>query len=316
MPTQNSECGPPIGVREIRSLRRDEAIALHRIHNAIYPDEQVKVERFTQDVSELLERGGRAWILCQEKRIVGFGSITPTPGLPGLYQVDGFIAPTLQRQGLAKCLLRSMIDDLAGGDAAQLYYPLSLPDSPAAQFFAAQGFYLEHEEQILILDALDELPQARLDDGFDIRTLARLEAISRFRRLYENCFAGLPWYQPYESDQEVAAELADAGDLLFLYDDQRPIGFLWLRWPDLVVAEIEPIGLLPQYQARGLGRQLMLAGLNQAARSGARAVTVGAWRQNTAAIDLYERLGFRKTRRRSFVAYDLRPHEGLPKVSA
>lgn len=315
MGMQNRQPRPPIAVREIRSLGRDEAISLHHIHNAIYPDEQVGVDRFTQDVDGLWERGGRAWILRYENRIAGFGSIAPTPGLPGLYQVDGFIAPALRRRGLAKRLLRSMIDDLAGSIVAQLHYPLSSLDSPAGRFFAAQGFYVEHEEQILVLESMDHLSQGRLDHGFTIRTLARSAAIGCFRLLYEQAFAGLPWYQPYESDQEVAADLADAGDLLFLYHDRQPVGFLWLRWPKLDTAEIEPIGLLPQYQARGLGRQLMLAGLDQAVRLGARVVTIGAWRQNTEAIDLYERLGFRESCRRIFVAHDMRPQGALPKIN-
>ena len=187
----------------------------------------------------------------------------------------------------------------------QLYHPLSSTESPAARFLTALGFYAEHEEQVLALDALEKLPPARITLGYALRTLARGEAIDRFRRHYDMVFAGLPWYQPYDSDQEVAADLASAGDLLFLDHGRQAIGFLWLRWPDLDVAEIEPVGVLPQYQGRGFGRQIMLAGLNMAAQQGGRKVMVGVWSQNAAALALYERLGFRETTRKLFVAYDL-----------
>jgi mycothiol synthase len=279
----------------------------------VYPAEEMNADRQARRVARLLERGGRAWILRCKSSVAGFASVTPTPGLVGLYELEGFIAPGLRRQGLGRQLFQSVVSDLAGSAARQLYCTLvsrnsaDSPDSPAAGFLSALGFYDEHEERYLTLDALENLPPVRLGDGFRLRTYGRAKAVSRFRRLYEAAFSGLSWYQPYESDGEVAADLADAGDLLFLEYGRQSAGFLWLRWPEVDVAEIEPVGLLPGYRAQGLGRQLMLAGLHQAVTQGAQAVNVGVWRQNEAAIGLYEWLGFRETNRKLFVAYDLAP---------
>jgi len=260
---------------------------------------------FARNIERLIQRGGRLWILRRADRIAGFGAIAPTPGLPGLYFVDGFIARAHRRLGLASHLLRTMIDDLAGGEVLRIYHSLSSSDSSAAHFFAAQGFHKEHEELLLRLDSLADLPPARLESGFACRALPRTQAIARFRQLYDASFSGQPWYQPYETERDVAVELAEADDLLFLFHGKEPVGFLWLRWPDLDVAEIEPVGVLPAYRGRGLGRQLVLAGLNRAAESGARSATVGVWQENAAAIHLYRALGFREIGRTLFVAYDL-----------
>jgi mycothiol synthase len=291
--------------REIRSLRPAETNSLSRIQRALNVDDRITAARFAKNLGRLLEQGGRAWIVRCQKSVAGYASILPAPGLPGLYELDGFIAPSFQRQGLATFLLGALLNDLTGSDVRQLYHPLSSTETPAAHFLAASGFYREHEELVLTLDDLRILPPAQIGKGYALRTLARDEAISRFRRLYELAFAGLPWYQPYESDQEVAAELADAGDLLFLDHGRQAIGFLWLRWPKLDVAEIEPVGVLPGYRGRGFGRQIMLAGLNLAAQQSARKATVGVWTQNAAALALYERLGFHEATRKLFVAYDL-----------
>jgi mycothiol synthase len=281
------------------------------IWNAVYPAEQTDTDGLVRIVARLLERGGRAWILRCETSVAGYASIRPTPGLAGLYELDGFIDPGLRRQGLGGYLLQTVVGDLVGSEARQLYCSLASQDSPAARFLAASGFYAEHEERYLTLDALEDLPPTSLGEDYGLRTYERAETIPCFRRLYDTSFYGLPWYQPYESDSEIAADLADAGDLLFLEYGRQLVGFLWLRWPELGVAEIEPVGLIPAYRNQGLGRQLMLAGLHQAVAQGARAVNVGVWRRNEAAVGLYTRLGFRETDRRLFMAYDLASEERM-----
>ena len=50
---------------------------------------------------------------------------------------------------------------------------------------------------------------------------------------------------------------------------------------------------------------LMLAGLSHAARQGATRATIGAWRQNKAALSLYRRLGFQEKHRMHYLAHDL-----------
>ncbi|UCG25049.1 MAG: GNAT family N-acetyltransferase [Chloroflexota bacterium] len=294
-------------VREVKALGWSEAHALAMIWNEVYPAEQLDAGRQVKRVARLRERGGRSWILRCKSSVAGYASVAPTPGLAGLYELDGFIRPGWRRRGLGRHLLQTVVGDLVGGDARQLYYALNSPDSAAARFLSASGFYAEHEERYLTLDALEDLPPIRLGDGYGLRTYERAQAITCFRGLYDASFSGLPWYQPYESDGEIAADLADAGDLLFLEHGRRSVGFMWLRWTELELAEIEPVGLLSGYRGQGHGRQLMLAGLHLAVAQGARAVNVGVWRQNEAAIGLYRRLGFRETNRKLFLAYDLAP---------
>ena len=116
--------------------------------------------------------------------------------------------------------------------------------------------------------------------------------ISRFRELYDTIFAGQPWYQPYTSDGEVAAELASAEDLLFLAHSSLPVGFAWLRRPRLGVGEIEPFGIAPDYQSQGLGRALMATAMERLRSLGATRAQIGVWENNGSAVRFYRRLGF------------------------
>lgn len=294
-----------ITVREIRRLVGQEAQALARLGRDAGPDASEAAGGIVGEVRRLVNGGGRAWIMDRDRTIVGYASIMPAPGLPGLYELDGYIAPAYRRQGLASHLLTTIVDRLADSPVRQLSYPAPDAQAPAAHFLMKNGFFVEHEEQRLVLDDLSALPAIELDRGFSLLTLARRQAVARFRQLYEASFGGLAWYQPYEDDREVARDLADAGDLLFLADGRRPVGFLWLRWPELASAEIEPVGLLPAYRGRGLGRQLVLVGLRRAAQQGADRVSVVAWRTNLAALTLYRQLGFRPAESKLYLAYDL-----------
>jgi mycothiol synthase len=225
--------------------------------------------------------------------------------LDGIYDLQGCIAPEHQRQGLGSVLLNFLLAELQGSDVRQLSHMVNSTDTPAAQFLHRHGFFAEHEECILSLNDLSQLSPGQIPPGYTLRTFSRPAATRHFRRLYDLVFANLPWYQPYRSDREVAADLVDPADLLFLLDNQTPIGFLWVRWPELERGEIEPVGILPAYQRQGLGRRLMLAALHQMAEQGAREVALGVWNNNVVALDLYRSLGFRQSLTVIYLALNL-----------
>ena len=157
----------------------------------------------------------------------------------------------------------------------------------------------------MLLDDLQKLPDQALPAGFRMSTFPEARAIATFRRLYALSFAGLPSYQPYTSDEEVAQELSDASDLLFMQAEEGPIGFIWLRHADGQLGELEPLGLVATHQGRRLGRWLVLAGLHVLAERGYQRARVGVWADNERAIRLYQSLGFAHKTTRYYLAYDL-----------
>lgn len=291
----------------IRPFRPLDSAALAEIHNLACQPDSISPDRLRIRLVNSLDTGGRVWVIMSGGKPAGYAFINPVPGLKNVYDLRGCITPGLQRRGLGSQLLQHILGDLQTGlissDDCQVEHAVGSLDSPAARFLARHGFIVGHEESNLMLVNLDDLPWEKLPPEYSVRTLDQARAIRTFLDLYEEAFSGLPWYQPYRSEGEVAAELEDPADILFLFDDSMPIGFLWTRWPTVTDAEIEPLGILPVYRGRGLGRLLLLAGLRWLAAQGAGRVRIGAWSDNRPAIALYQSLGFHHDHVLTYLAY-------------
>lgn len=129
-------------------------------------------------------------------------------------------------------------------------------------------------------------------------------AIPLFCRLYAACFTGLPWNQPF-TEAEVAATVQNSEDLLFLLEEDVPIGFVWLRPQANNTVQLEPIGIIPEKQGQGYGRTLLHLVLAQLAARRVTAVTLGVWANNKPALHLYHSLGFRQTESMVYLAYNV-----------
>jgi ribosomal protein S18 acetylase RimI-like enzyme len=287
----------------ISSYRAADASALAAIYSTIYHERRRQAAGFHRRMRDLLAAGGTAWVLRQGNAITAFTAATPVPGLDGVWELQGFVDPKSQRQGLGSALLRHLISQLKRMGARQLSYCVTAPHGPAAAFLRKHDFFVEHEEQIMMLADLTHLPTPGLLLT-DLQIYPRPAAIPTFCRLYSQSFAGLPWYQPY-SPAEVEDALDDPADLLFLINEGQPIGFVWIRHSSPGQGEIEPIGVVQAYQGRGFGRALLLAGLGRLVERGVGQVKIGVWRSNEIAINLYEQFGFEPARMLTYLAYDL-----------
>ncbi len=169
--------------------------------------------------------GGLAWVIG-EAQLYGYAMVTPVPGLPGVGDLAGCIAPERQRQGLGSELLRFVLAALRGTDFWQIAHAVTDLQGPAASFLRAHEFFVEHEEWVMELDDMSRLPNG--PDGAHVRlqVYTRAAAVPLFCRLYEESFSGLPWNQPF-SQAEVAATLHDAGNMHFLMVNEEAVGFAW-----------------------------------------------------------------------------------------
>jgi mycothiol synthase len=289
----------------IRPFQPADATTLAPIYNQLYPEKVTTPAAFQRHLNRL----GHAWVIEQSGQVQGYAAVQPVPGLEGVVELQGCIAPAVQRQGLGSHLLRRLLNELQGSSVAQLSYPVSSLDSPAALFLGHHGFTVEHEEWQMRLGNLATLPAVQLPAGWSVKTLTHTTAIPLFRRLYRQSFSPHPWFQAYTANREVVEELraigGTAADILFLAYDGEPAGFAWTRLPAPTIGEIEPIGLIPTFQRQGLGRQLLLAALHKLAQRGASQVQLGVWTTNTAAIHLYQQLGFRPTQTTTYLALNI-----------
>ena len=289
----------------IRRYAPTDAVTLAPIHSAVFADDPLSAADFHDYLAAMLVSGGSAWVIVDGQPL-GYALTTPVPGLPHIADLKGCIAPAWRRQGLGSRLLRRVLTDLAGSEAQQVAHAVEDLGSVAALFLRANDFFVEHEEWLLCLDDLKQLPRAERT-GAVVTTLPRNTAIADFAGLYGSSFSGRPWNQPFNK-AEIGSMLVDAKDLLFLIVDGRPVGFAWVHLVEGRLGLIEPLGILPAYQGQGYGRFLMLSTLHELARRGARRAQIGAWRTNETAMHLYQSLGFVHRKTVTYLAYDLHPH--------
>ncbi len=281
----------------IRRYRQSDLVELVRLG-----DTAVSPTRF----QAFVERAYRNWVLVQDGRPVGFGTVTAVPGLTGLYQLHGGIAQSMRRRGLGSQLLAHIKTDLKHTAVEQISFVVSRRDSPAALFMQSNGFEVEHVELGMLCELANfEVKRVKTPrEDVSISINRKQKIIELFSSLYDRCFEGLRWYQPY-SEEEIQ-EIAQKEDQLFLLKDGSEVaGFAWIHHPDAETAEIEPIGILPVARGRGYGRYLLNHVLQTQKMSGKTAVSLGVWQANQAAVKLYQSVGFQEQSQTIFLQYEI-----------
>jgi mycothiol synthase len=272
----------------IRPYTTADAAALTAVHNQLSPDDTLTPRR----LNGRLSAWRLSWVSCVDETPVGYVYAAPLPGLPGQYQLEVMVGRAWQRQGLGSQLLAFLRQALAGGEVIELSCGLTESQEAAAAFLQQNGFVFNHQELILARPHLADLPSLPSRPRLHLRTYPRRKAVRLFCRLYAASFAGHPWNQPYTQD-EAAADLVSARDILFLTGGKRPFGFAWLHGNKNGEGQIEPMGILPAAQGEGYGRYLLIAALHTLKQRGARRAIIGVWADNRPARRLYESLGFR-----------------------
>jgi ribosomal-protein-alanine N-acetyltransferase len=257
---------------------------------------------------ELARDANGVWLLLECGQLRGYAALFPVPGLSHIFELHGEVLPDACAGGGAGDLLDTVVQESDVGSVRQISYAVDDLQDEDAIFLQAYGFRLEHEEWRMqcALPPLQPLPT--LPPGYQVGSLPQGRRVEAFLQLYDASFSPRAWYQPY-SRGEVASEWARGHELLFLFYEQQPVGFAWLRQYG-EDGEIEPMGLLPAFQGQGLGRVLLLSALWRFAECGLRRATLGLWRQNEAALHLYQNAGFRQISRRYYLA--LSPSTQLP----
>ncbi len=291
--------------KHVQPYHNDDAELVVKIHNRSYPDKQIQQPAFSQYLNKVINAGGQVWTITDIRELVGYGCVVPISGLDNLLYLRGCIEPSYRRKGYGSFLLKTIIQTLSKNSRFQLSHAVSSLKSPAAHFLQSHQFSVEHVEIQMLLENPTKRPPISLPPGFELMTYELGTAVQKFRQAYDAAFYGLPWYQPYTSDREVTADLENAEDLVFLLDGEKTAGFVWLQKPEVTLGEIEPIGILPDYQGRGLGLKLLSVAIQRLVANGATHIRIGTWQTNERATRLYQRVGFKKIDAQIYLVLDI-----------
>lgn len=127
--------------------------------------------------------------------------------------------------------------------------------------------------------------------GFLVRPLRGISEIPDYVALHRAAFGSNAMTVDWRARTLDMPEYAPQLDLFVIAPDEKPVAFCigWLHGAD---AQVEPIGVHPDYQKLGLGRALLLDVLRRMHAGGADRVHIESYSDNDPARGLCESVGF------------------------
>jgi mycothiol synthase len=207
-------------------------------------------------------------------------------------------SPELESAVLAWACAR--LEAEAAGRDGRLPFYVSAREHDLARIAAIEqaGFARADWGYVHLIRDLDQpIPESAPPPGFILRSLAGEREVDAYvtthRAAFNSTNMTADWRRAILHDPRYVPAL----DLVAIAPDGTLAGFCvcWIT-PSLAgrkLAQIEPLGILPAYQRRGLGRALLLKGFRQARTHGADRMEVNAESYNDASRRAYEAVGFR-----------------------
>jgi ribosomal protein S18 acetylase RimI-like enzyme len=287
----------------VKEIGPEELPGFVAVYAAVSPAYRPHINDLAASFAQQLATGGRMWVIGRDgQKPVGYAILDAVPGLPGVHDLQGGVVAVGRRRGLGAMLLEHVRAAAIAAGVGRLSARVEALEDETATFMLRRGFSVEHEEVLLERENFAPLPPIPADPPGDLVTYPRERAIREFCRVYQDSFAGTPWSQPY-SEPEVDETLTQPENLLFIEVNGKAVGVAWHESMFNCRGRVEPLGIVPAYQRGGYGRRLLLAALHNLRQEFF--LEIGTWRQNTAALNLYESLGFLETQNWYYLACDL-----------
>lgn len=254
-------------------------------------------------VAEQLKRPGYSpeqdlFVLWSED-IVGYMDVKPELGI-GRVVLDCWVHPEHRRRGLATKLL-SHAADRAGSLGARAAH-VNIRDDNVVAMEAVQrlGFSFVRRFLELGLDITDvrEPDIARSVPGY--RCLQPGEE-DKLAQLQNRAYAGSWGYNPNTVEEitfHANSSTCSRQDVILARDGDRAVGYCWTAvvcekgMPSARKGRIHMLGVDPDYRGKGIGRELMMAGLARLRSRGLNGAELTVDSQNKVAFALYESVGF------------------------
>ena len=244
---------------------------------------------------DLVEAGPEGLVTLTARSDTDLLGLAQVSGHPGAWGVEIVVDPR-HRGGVEEvqaALLAAAVEAVAAGGGGQLHLWVTSAGAVDDRIAAANGLHPGRE----LLQLRRPLPVGEPYD-LDVRTFVPGRDDAAWLEANNRAFAGHP-----EQGEWTAATLAarqkepwfDPNGFLLHERDGRLAGFCWTkvhRDHDPWLGEIYVIGVDPDFQGHGIGRPLVLAGLDALARQGATVAMLYVDGANRSALRLYRDLGF------------------------
>jgi mycothiol synthase len=254
-------------------------------------DSRLAVEHGKSGALHLVRRG-------DADSVAGYLYLGPADGA-GDRTAELCVTPGARRRGIGGALVSSALDETNG--ALRVWAHGSLPE--ARRLADRLRFLAVRELRLLELavPAAPHWPHFDRAAGLSVRAFRPGEDDAAWLELNAKAFAHHPEQGSWTA-RDLAERLAepwfDPAGFLLLEHDGALVGFHWTKvhpageYGPGPVGEVYVLGVDPAAHGQGFGRLLTVAGLRHLAQSGLETIVLYTDADNTAAVRLYESLGF------------------------
>jgi mycothiol synthase len=234
-----------------------------------------------------------------DKDIVGYMNIEPELAI-GRVVLDCRVHPEHRRRGLATKLFNSAINRAKELGAKVAHVNIREDNVVAGKILSELGFSLVRRFLELRLDT------GRVD-GLDILPAAiecyylRPGEEDKLTQLQNCAFAGTWGYNPNTVEEitfRINSSTCSRQDIVLIYEADKAIGYCWTGIsceegiPSVRKGRILMLGVAPDYRGKGIGRELVMAGLTRLKSKGLGIAELTVDSENKTARALYQSLGF------------------------
>lgn len=237
----------------------------------------------------------RHLLVRDDDRIVGYAHLDETDPVDGP-SAELAVDPAYRQQGIGTALVQALIDAVPGGHL-RLWSHGELAVS--GQLALGMGFTQARVLWQMRRSLFAPLPRVQLPDGVTIRAFRPGIDDDAWLALNAAAFAELPDQGSWTIDdlqRRITEDWFDANGFLIAERDGRIVGFHWTKLhgghAHDPIGEVYVLGIDPDQRGTGLGRALTLAGLHHLRSLQLAQVMLYVDATNTAAIRVYEDLGF------------------------
>lgn len=254
-------------------------------------------------LSDLLESLGKSdpsfkdnlFIAERSGEIAGYAEVKPELNI-GRAILTWLVHPRHRRGELTVGLVDRAVDRMRELGIMTLHANISQDSFTAKRFLTRMGFTFVRRFLELRLDLTEMVLPEISKIASRCRPLQPSEE-GRLTQLQNRSFAGTWGFNP-NTIEEITYRInlpnSSPDDIFLIFDSDKPVGYCWTRtesWKK-TVGRIYMLGVDPDYRGRGLGRQLLLAGLSCLKSKSLRVAVLTVDSENKAARVLYKSVGF------------------------
>ena len=206
-------------------------------------------------------------------------------------------------------LLKSLLKHTGGLDKVFIFIPLA--NKPLAEMMEKLNFSVERYAFLLVREDMD-VPEVRLPVEYVMRDFVPGKDEGIWSEVRNAGFATLKGNQTPVTPEMVSKMISSndylEGGMKILFHKEKPVGVVRGaadEYEDEPIMNIGPLAILPEYQGKGLGRQLLRASLKFAKEKSYNKTILSVNGENERAQALYIQEGFKQVEGVTCYQFDL-----------